>query len=184
VIDSFTVDAGLADIAPVLDQWQDEVVPRDVPPHPHATYSPRYAWMFAYEKDLKRRLVSAIGGPLGPWEPRLFGADGALSEGLSNAFLHGHRRQPDLPILVRCWVGGEGFLIAVSDQGPGFAVEAALRRLRSGAGYFHVAGNGLRSLAAAPGIRASWVDGGRTLVLLVPLSAGSAHSGGAPPART
>ncbi len=183
MIDPFTVDAGLVEIAPLVAQWQDELVPCEVRPLPHATYSPRYAWMFTYEKDLKRRLIAARGGSLGPWEPRLFGADGALSEGLSNAFLHGHRRQPEVPILVRCWVGQGGLLFAVSDQGPGFDVEAALGRLRSGAGYFHVAGNGLRALAAAADIRASWADGGRTLLLLVPTTSESARSAEAPPGQ-
>ncbi len=162
-------DGALARIAPVHHRWVDEVVPRAVPPHRYATYSPLYAWMFTYEKSLKKKLEAALSRPLGRLERRLFGPDGVISEGLSNAFLHGHRRQTELTITVECAVGVGGVAVAIRDQGSGFDVNAALQKLRRGGGYFHVAGNGLRTFAAATDIEVGFANGGRMLILLVPL---------------
>jgi hypothetical protein len=160
-----------ARLGPLLAEWLDEIVPRAVQPPPHSTYSPVYAWMYAYEKALRRRLERTLGRPLGVWERRLFGPDGAFSEGLSNAFLHGHRRDPSLAIQIACRVAHQGLDLSIHDQGPGFDFEASrAARLRGGA-YFNVAGNGLRCFESDPDIVAAYADGGRTLHLLVPCGA-------------
>jgi hypothetical protein len=155
-------------VGEILDEWRDEVVPGAVEPLPHGHYSPVYAWMYAYEKALKRRIERIRGRKMAlPTERRLFGPDGAVSEGLSNAFLHGHKRRPDATITVRCCVGRRGLLFSIRDQGRGFDVTSALEGLQKGHGYFHMAGNGLRSFAG-DGIEAGYADGGRTLHLLIP----------------
>ena len=170
MIREFTETAGLQLVAPPIEGWTDEVVPGLVELLPSSNYSPVYAWMYAYEKGLKRRIERLIGQPLGVWERRLFGADGAFSEALSNAFLHGHRRDPALPITIRCTVGERGLFFAISDQGPGFDSAAVLAARARSAPSFHIAGNGLRCLAETPGLTVWWADGGRTLRLLVDLT--------------
>jgi hypothetical protein len=152
-----------------LDSWCDEVIPGQVELLPSSSYSPVYAWMFAYEKALKRRIESRLGRPLGPWERRLFGPDGVISEALSNAFLHGHKRAPGLPITVRCTLGQRHLLFVISDRGPGFDVAATLANRSRRSTYFHIAGNGLRCLAETEGLSAWWSDFGRTLRLLIDL---------------
>lgn len=185
MITGLTFQTALARIGEPLGHWVDEVVPGSVAAHKSASYAPAYAWMFTYEKILRRKIETILGRRLGTLERRLFGPDGALSEGLSNAFLHGHRRSPELPIEVECAVGSRGLLFAIRDRGPGFDVAAALSRLRRGGNYFHVAGNGLKVLAALTDLEAGFADGGRTLLLLVPLDAdGNAPSAPVSPTPT
>jgi hypothetical protein len=157
-------------IGRVLAEWTDAVVPGQVEVLASSTYSPIYAWMFTYEKALKRRIEAALGKPLASWERRLFGGDGALSEGLSNAFLHGHKREMSIPIDVACVVGRRGLALSVTDRGPGFDSEAILAKARSGGHYYHMAGNGLRCFVAAADLDVAFTDGGRTTHLLVRLS--------------
>jgi len=44
----------------------------------------------------------------------------ALHEAMSNAFAHGHRNAPGLPVILRYCVGPDQTEITVEDQGPGF----------------------------------------------------------------
>lgn len=168
MIAAYDADRWRQGVGDPVASWTDEVVPNGVEPLPHGSYSPVYAWMFAYEKRLRSRIEKALGRRLGSLERRLFGPDGAFSEGLSNAFLHGHRRNPSLPIRVSCTVGRTGLSFAIRDGGPGFDASGALEALEKGASYFHMAGNGLRCFVEASEIVASHIDGGRTLCLLVP----------------
>ena len=174
----------LAAVDPVVAEWSEEVVPGAVEELPHSRYSPRYAWMYAYEKRLKQRICRALGRPLGDWERRLFGPDGAFSEGLSNAFLHGHRRDPERPIGISCRVGSGGLQFVIRDQGGGFDVAAALGALGRGAGYYHMAGNGLRCLAESPHVLAALGEGGRALFLgILFVSSGTAAAPPVSPPR-
>jgi Histidine kinase-like ATPase domain len=157
-------------LAPLLGSWSDVVVPQAVEPHRDTTYTPEYAWMHTYERQLRKRIEGALGRPLMPGERKLFGADGAFSEALSNAFLHGHGRNPALPIRVSCAVGKAGLGFVIGDQGPGFDVTSVAAKVQRGGAYFRVAGNGLRALAGE-GVTASYSDGGRTVTLLVELVA-------------
>jgi len=170
VIVRYDAERWRAGPGPLLGEWVDEVVPGRVEALSHSAYSPVYAWMFAYEKGLKRRIQRTLGRPLGPWERRLFGADGALSEGLSNAFLHGHKRDPSRVIRVACGVGRLALTFAVTDGGTGFDVGATVARATSGGAYFHVAGNGLKCFERTPGLEVAHTNGGRTLHLLVDLT--------------
>jgi signal transduction histidine kinase len=123
--------------------------------------------MFSYEKTLKYRLEEVIGTPLGEVERLLFGADGVLSETLSNAFVHGHRRDTSLGIEVAVGIVENGLRLSVRDQGPGFDVESALERLESGRAYFRIAGNGMRCLLERPEVFVAWSNEGREVHLLV-----------------
>jgi len=153
--------------APVVDRWSVVVVPGRVELLPNNRYSPRYAWMFSFEKRLKYRVENVLGKPLGNVERILFGVDGAFSEGLSNAFVHGHRRDPERPIRVRCCVGGGGLAFSISDTGDGFPVVEHLGSLRRGSARYHFAGNGLRVLMDSTTVQASYSNAGKTLNLLV-----------------
>jgi hypothetical protein len=154
----------------VLEAWIDEVIPAEVELLPNHGYSARYAWMFAYEKRLKYRIEDCLGRPLKDVERVLFGTDGVVSEVLSNAFVHGHRRNPELMIRVSCSVSRKALLFTIVDQGGGFDSDAVAAKLNRGVGYFHQAGNGMRALAEKPGITASFETGGRTTNLRVDLT--------------
>ena len=155
-------------LSPVLAQWREQVVPGEVELLPNNRYSPRYAWMFSYEKRLKYRIEALVGRPLGELEHHLFGSDGAFSEGLSNAFVHGHRRDPERPLEICCAVGRRGLAFSIRDRGPGFDVARQLELARRGAARYHFAGNGMRVLAESTTIRASYEEEGRRLNLLAP----------------
>ncbi len=150
------------DVIPVLAEWTDEVVPDLVELFADHHYAPNYAWMYAYEKRLKYRIEEVLGQPLGGLERILFGPDGVLSEAISNAFVHGHHRDPSRPIRVGCRVGTRGLLFSIGDQGKGFDVTKVLTALGRGGAYFHVAGNGLQTFDKTPGVVVSFADGGRT----------------------
>lgn len=160
-------DGMAANLGEHLARWTDRVVPSEVDEIGHNRYSPRYAWMFSYEKSLKYRLEQVLGVPLGNLERQLFGADGVLSEALSNAFVHGHRRNPELPIEVEVAVGSRALLLVVRDGGDGFDHRLAVARFHAGRAFYHVAGNGLRALLECQTAEVAWSDGGRTLHLLI-----------------
>jgi len=143
------------------------VVPRDVEILRNFRYSPQYAWMYSYEKRLKYRIEEASGRPLKGMERRLFGADGVLSEAISNAFAHGNGRQNDLPIEIVTLIGTAGLAFSIRDCGEGFDVRKTISDFARGGAYFKCAGNGLRTLNDHDGIVAAYTEGGRVLNLLV-----------------
>lgn len=168
--EDLSIDSLLRRLAPVRAEWRDRVVPDEVEILEHFEYRPGYAWMYSYEKELKRRIESALDRPLGSFERALFGTGGCLSEGLSNAWAHGHQRNGRLAIGVQTIVSRRGLAFAVRDQGPGFDVEAVLAQASRGSrGFYHFAGNGLRTLIARPDLSFTFGDGGRTLLLHLPL---------------
>ncbi len=173
-------DSLLRRLAPLRAQWEDRVVPDEVELLDHSPYRSGYAWMYSYEKDLKRRIEAALDRPLGSAERVLFGSDGCLSEGLSNAWAHGHGRDGRLAIHVRSVVSRRGLAFTVTDQGPGFDVDAVLAQAGRGSRrFFHFAGNGLRALLAREDLSFTFRDRGRTLQIYVPLGRAAAPAGGA-----
>jgi anti-sigma regulatory factor (Ser/Thr protein kinase)/predicted regulator of Ras-like GTPase activity (Roadblock/LC7/MglB family) len=122
-----------------------EIVPARYPHEANSPYRPGYDWLFKIEREVARQLD--------PWlraqRYHLIGNKGLLCEALSNAFCHGHRKQAELPILVRAVVGDAGIMISILDAGPGFDVEAVLEKVRSGKQYYHIAGNGMLRLAGS-----------------------------------
>jgi len=147
-------------------EWCDTVVPAAVEVLPDSLYTPAYAWMYAYEKGLRDRIEKALKRPLGRRERELFGPDTALSETLSNAYVHGHGRDPSRPITVRCLVGRSALGFSVRDGGEGFDVATKLAQVRCDGGYYRMAGNGLRVLVTSESVEASFEDGGRTANVL------------------
>lgn len=170
IVEDVGLEAMRGDVGAQLDEWRDVVVPSGVESRATHQYSPRYAWMFSYEKRLRDRVQEALGRPLGPVERVLFGADGVLSEALSNAFVHGHGRDPDRPIEVGCLVGSRALAFSIRDSGAGFDSGEVLKGLAGGGTYFHLAGNGLRALHGQPGVIASYTEGGTVLNLRVDLA--------------
>ncbi len=156
-----------SEIDPVLDQWKDVVIPRDVEIMPNFGYTPDYAWMYSYEKRLKYRIEACCRRRLGSLERLLFGEDGVFSEALSNAFVHGNRRRTDLPIEIVTVVGKRGLAFSIGDSGDGFDFEATLEAVARGLVYFKCAGNGLRALHNREDIVASYAGNGRILHLRV-----------------
>jgi anti-sigma regulatory factor (Ser/Thr protein kinase) len=149
--------------------WMDVLVPEQIEPLPGNRYSPRYGWMFTFERRWRSCVEEVLGHPLGALEPSLLGADGVLSESLSNAYVHGNGRCPSLPIHVVTVVGRSCLVLGIADQGQGFDVAATLAGLERGSAYYHVAGNGLRALASSAVVTAGFEAGGRVAVLHVPL---------------
>ncbi|HVR30548.1 MAG TPA: ATP-binding protein, partial [Thermoanaerobaculia bacterium] len=87
-----------------------------------------------------------------------------LRSALGNAFKHGNGGEPTRWITVEAFLSPTGAVVAVSDQGAGFDVAAALRRLRAGERYFTSEGAGLRRLDRARSL-VTYEEGGRTLLL-------------------
>ena len=162
-----TLDDFRANIAPLAATWRDIVVPRNVEILPNFKYSPVYAWMYSYEKQLKYRIEEASGRPLGTVETLLFGADGVLSEAISNAFVHGNARRTDLPIEVVTLVGKGGMAFSIRDRGEGFDLNRTITAVARGGAYFKYAGNGLRALSDRDGVVAAYAEEGRVLNLHV-----------------
>ena len=154
-------------LQPLLRGWVDTVVPREVELVSNPGYKAAYAWMFSYERDLRDRIFGVLGRQVPVLERVFFGADGVASEGLSNAFVHGHQRDPERPIRVRCVVGETGVALAIMDSGPGFDIEATLKLMDQKREYFHQAGNGIRAFIGVENLTTSFSDGGRTLNLLL-----------------
>jgi hypothetical protein len=174
IVRHLNLDELCRSLDPVTARWVDAVVPQQVEPVPNNLYAATYAWMYAYERRLRDRLECSLGHKLRAAERILFGTDGVVSEGLSNAFVHGHGRAGDLPIEVECRAAQRGIGVSIRDRGPGFDVDQVLDALSRGRGYFRFAGNGLRAFARTPGVVASWGLGGRELNLRVNLSCDAA----------
>lgn len=166
MLDEVDFSSSVALLAPLIDEWRDALVPADVVLEANSPYAAGYEWMYAYERGTRRRLARALGRPLGALERRLFGTDGVVSEGLSNAFLHGHSRDASRPIEVRWAVSRKGVASAITDSGGGFDVARRLASLGRGGTYFQVAGNGLLSFARQKGVSVAFARGGSELHIL------------------
>ncbi|MGD9212718.1 MAG: ATP-binding protein [Desulfobacteraceae bacterium] len=121
----------------------ENIIPKEFPLNPNSTYRTGYHWLYRYERDLI--------GHLSPWlehfRYELIGEKGLLAEALSNAFYHGHRKDPKLCIEVTIYVGLKGILVKIHDCGAGFDVKKIYNHYLKGKPYFHTAGNGIRSMA-------------------------------------
>lgn len=159
----------LGKLGGVRVEWRDVVVPEKVELIGNNRYASGYAWMFSYERVLKRRIEEALTRRLDrDEERRLFGENGVVSEALSNAFVHGHRRSLEMPIIVTCSLGSTGVVISVRDHGDGFDVADVLSGLKGGGRYYRVAGNGLRAIDGAGEIAAMYDEGGRRIAMFIP----------------
>jgi anti-sigma regulatory factor (Ser/Thr protein kinase) len=141
---------------------EDAVVPEQFPEHADSPYQPEYGWLFIYE----RRIASFLEAWLRPFRYELIGGKGLLCEALSNAFCHGHHKDPRKPITVRVWVGNLGLIVQIQDCGPGFDVQGVYQRFLGNRDYYSTAGNGLRLMARSQRFGVFYDPTGRRFHLL------------------
>lgn len=152
---------------PVLATQAESVVPCRVELLPNNTYALNYAWMYSFEKQLKYRIEELSNKKLSySQEKTLFGPGGAVSEGLSNAFAHGHKKDPRKAIDIWVCVSRRGLGFTISDQGEGFDYQAILRRYQSGESFYLIAGNGFSNLYNSTELVASYTQAGTRLGIL------------------
>jgi anti-sigma regulatory factor (Ser/Thr protein kinase) len=140
---SITPEQALDLIASPRQILKDRIVPAEFPHNPDSPYQPGYDWLFSYE----RRLAAFLEKWLKPYRYELIGENGILCEALSNAFFHGHAKDPDKPIIVRVLLGIQGLIVQIKDTGPGFDVQTVYSRFRNQKKYYSKAGNGIRLMA-------------------------------------
>lgn len=87
-----------------------------------------------------------------------------LKKALGNAQKWGNRNDPQKQIAIECLATPRGVLIAVSDEGDGFDVDATLAALKEEAIYFTHGGSGFKLFAKIASV-VSYEDSGRTLLL-------------------
>lgn len=119
---------------------EDVVIPRECLSVSNSPYRPGYDWLFKYERKIARFLESWLK----KYRHELIGEKGILCEALSNAYYHGHNKDPLLPIEVKVYLGELGLIVQIKDSGTGFDVENIRNNFEKGKNYFHLAGNGLR----------------------------------------
>lgn len=141
---------------------EETLIPADCPPMSNSPYRPGYDWLFYYERKLARVLDKWLQA----YRLQLIGENGIISEALSNAFYHGHQKDPRKPIQIKLFVGTNGLMLKIADQGRGFDVPQVLGLLQQQKNYYHAAGNGLRVMAASPHFAAFFDDGGTSFQLL------------------
>lgn len=119
---------------------EDVIIPKDCPFVSNSPYRQGYDWLFKYE----RRLARFLEAWLKKHRHELIGEKGILCEALSNAYYHGHKKNPLLPIEVKVYSGELGLIVQIKDKGTGFVVENIRKNYKKSKNYFHLAGNGLR----------------------------------------
>jgi hypothetical protein len=142
--------------------FSETVIPREVDLLPHSPYRPEYSWLF----PLERRLGRLLDQWLSHYRKDLIGPGGLLSEALSNAYCHGHKRNAKMAIHIRIAVGEQGLLICIEDSGEGFDFHEVARTFASKRLYFHNAGRGLLRAIKVQDFAVFFTDKGRTFNLL------------------
>lgn len=154
-------------LQPIISVFEEEVVPDQVELLQNNTYKLNYAWMYSFEKRLKYRIQDLLGYKLTyEQEKILFGVGGAVSEGLSNAFVHGHKKNTSLPITVWVSVSKKGLGFSITDQGEGFDFGTILQSYQEGKSFYHIAGNGFPLLSNSKHFSACFQKNGTQLCLL------------------
>ncbi len=152
---------------PVISSFEEHVIPSQVELLPNNTYALNYAWMYSFEKKLKYRIEDLLCYKINyDQEKVLFGTGGAVSEGLSNAFAHGHKKDIDLSILVWVSVSKKGLGFSITDQGSGFDVETILNQYQKGEAFFNIAGNCFPLLFSSKDFFACYQRNGTQLCIL------------------
>lgn len=143
----------------IIDQpriiLEEAMIPKECK-NPNSPYKPEYEWLFMYERRL--------AGVIEPWTAhlrnKLIGEKGILCEALSNAFCHGHKKDPLVPIDVCVYLGKKGLIVRIKDTGPGFNLSQVKEQFAKGKTYFHMAGNGLRQMIESPDFHIFFTDQG------------------------
>jgi hypothetical protein len=121
---------------------EETLVPSQCAKNANSPYRPEYEWLFVYE----RKLAGFLGKWTAGYRNELIGEKGLLCEALSNAFSHGHRKNPDLPIGIHVYLGTKGLMVRITDTGNGFDIESVRDQYQKGKTYYHLSGNGLRRM--------------------------------------
>lgn len=139
---NLTYETSLALIGKAQLVFDEILVPKALPCTSHSPYHPEYDWLFLFERKLARFLD--------PWmkehRPELIGSSGIVSEALSNAYCHGHKRDSSLPITVKVYQGEDGLMLQIKDTGNGFNIDAMVSKFLDNKNYFYNAGNGIKSM--------------------------------------
>src|SRR2546427_11403089 len=88
-----------------------------------------------------------------------------LRNALGNAWKHGNGGDLEKTVAVEMVLTGEGALIAITDQGPGFDVAVTYQRYRDEEAYYQNHGCGFRNLDCAVSTVVSFENEGRTILL-------------------
>ncbi|HYX83143.1 MAG TPA: ATP-binding protein [Gemmatimonadales bacterium] len=88
-----------------------------------------------------------------------------LRNALGNAWKHGNGGDSDKTVAVEMVLTGEGALIAITDEGPGFDVAATYQRYREEEAYYQNHGCGFRNFDCAVSTVVSFENEGRTILL-------------------
>jgi len=143
---SMTPEQALDLIASPRQILKERIVPAEFPQSQDSPYRSGYDWLYSYE----RRIAAFLEKWLKPHRYELIGENGILCEALSNAFFHGHAKDPQKPIIVRVILGDRGLIVQIKDTGPGFDAHSVYRRFRTQKKYYSKAGNGIRLMAQSP----------------------------------
>lgn len=159
---SITPEQALELIASPRQILKDRIVPADFPHSPDSPYRPGYDWLYSYE----RHIAAFLEKWLKPYRYELIGENGILCEALSNAFFHGHAKDPDRPIVVRVILGKQGLIVQIKDTGPGFNVQKVYNHYRTQKKYYSKAGNGIRLMAQSPNFGVTHDPTGTNFILV------------------
>ena len=157
-----TFEASLDRIGEHTVLVQETIFPAEVETLSHSPYRPEYAWLFTVE----RRLGRILDPWLRQYRDRIIGPDGLLSEALSNAYCHGHRRNPTLGIDLRVVVGKFGILVSIVDSGDGFDHREIARNVTRKKNYYHNSGRGLYRMLTEECFQVFYTQQGRAFNLL------------------
>jgi len=159
-------------LGPVISVFEEKIIPSQVELLNNNHYAENYAWMYSFEKRLKYRIEELLGHKFTYNQERiLFGAGGAVSEGMSNGFAHGHKKDKELPFTIWVSVSQKGLGFAITDSGAGFDFDEVYTSFKRGESFYNVAGNGFPLLHNSKEFFACFQKHGTQLCLLCPLSA-------------
>lgn len=165
--ENLTRETILEQLNPVISVFENKVIPQKVELLANNSYSEKYAWMYSFEKNLKYRIQRDLGYKLGYKNERiLFGAGGAISEAMSNAFVHGHKKDMFKPISIWSAVSQKGLGFSVCDLGKGFDFSNVEQSFQSGQTFYHIAGNGFSLFSQSSKVSFCYHQSGIELCIL------------------
>ena len=160
----------IKELNPVIAVFEEQVIPSQVELIDNNNYTQNYAWMYSFEKRLKYRIEKLLDCKLTYDQERIiFGVGGAVAEGLSNSFVHGHHKNENMSFNVWVTVSTKGLGFVITDSGPGFNFNDIYIKFKKGKSYFNIAGNGFSLLNNSNDIYACYRMHGTQLCILYPI---------------
>lgn len=157
----------LSDLVPMISTHSFEVIPSMMELRENNLYTDEYAWMYAFEKKIIAHIENALGRSMPHKIAKLlFSVGGGFSEAMSNAYLHGNKKNRDRKIEVRLAISNTGFGFSIKDEGSGFDFDEVMNQFSKGKPFFHVAGNGFKILNESEHIHSGFTEGGSRLNLV------------------